>query len=103
MTRFELASAITQLETPSVRVTRWDFPPGTETGDHQHEYDYVVVPLTNGVLTITTPEHEPAENPIELGASYQREAGVIHNVQNASDHFVSFVEIELLEHPMGVE
>jgi len=41
-----------QLDDGVVRVTKWTFPPGSETGDHVHEFDYVVVPITNGSLTI---------------------------------------------------
>ena len=34
------------------RVTEWKFEPGEETGQHIHEYDYVVVPMADGVLKI---------------------------------------------------
>ena len=34
------------------RVTEWIFKPGEETGQHIHEYDYVVVPMSDGVLKI---------------------------------------------------
>ena len=34
-----------------VRVTRWTFRDGDETGHHVHEYDYLVVPLTGGTFT----------------------------------------------------
>lgn len=87
-----------QVETETVRVTRWDFPPQTETGDHRHDFDYVVVPVTDGVLTITTSEGEVLESVIVVGESYARTAGVEHNVVNLSGVTVSFVEIELLEH-----
>lgn len=93
------AIATAQLETSSVRVTRWDFDPGSETGDHQHEYDYVVVPVTNGVLTIEASGAKAIEYPIQAGSSYERKAGVTHNVKNDSASHVSFIEIELLEHP----
>ena len=41
-----------KIETDRVRVTEWRLPPGDQTGYHKHEYDYVVVPLTGGELTI---------------------------------------------------
>ena len=94
------ATPTQQLVTESVRVTRWDFPPSTETGVHQHEYDYVVVPVISGVLSITSPSGDVAEVPIRVGESYMRLAGVEHNVANHTADPVAFVEIELLEHPL---
>lgn len=98
------ATSTQQLETEDVRVTRWDFPPDTETGHHRHEYDYVVVPLTNGTLTIESGGSDGAEPTVataglEIGESYNRGAGVEHNVINNGDAPVAFVEIELLQRP----
>lgn len=91
----ETTAAVTvQIDDDQVRVTRWDFPPGTQTGTHTHEYDYVVVPISTGTLTVQTDEGEVA-NPLVPGASYQRAAGSTHNVVNENDHECSFVEIEL--------
>jgi hypothetical protein len=50
-----------QVEDTTTRVTRWDLPPGACTGPHVHEFDYVVVPLTDSILTVTTPEGERIE------------------------------------------
>ncbi len=88
-----------QVDDGHVRVARWDFPPGTETGDHVHEFDYVVVPITDGELTIELPDGSTMPSPILVGASYARQAGVAHNVVNLSDAHVAFVEIELLDRP----
>lgn len=93
------ATPTQQVETEAVRVTRWDFPPNTETGEHRHEFDYVVVPVIDGVLTITSVDGEVVEAPIVVGETYARTGGVTHNVANLSDADVAFVEIELLEHP----
>ena len=35
-----------QVDNDRVRVTEWRFAPGTATGWHRHEFDYVVVPMT---------------------------------------------------------
>lgn len=92
--------ATTQLKTDDVLVTRWDFPPGSETGAHRHGYDYVVVPITNGTLTIESNDGSPAiEAALELGVSYNRGAGVEHNVVNLTNEPIAFVEVELLERP----
>ena len=36
-----------------VRVTTFTFADGDETGDHRHEYDYIVVPITGGTFEVT--------------------------------------------------
>ena len=40
----EKAKPTVQIDDDKVKVTRWDFLPGAETGWHRHEMDYVVVP-----------------------------------------------------------
>ena len=88
------AVAQVQVDNPRVIVTLWTFAPGAETGDHVHAHDYVVVPLVTGILRLV----EPAgvrDVPLQAGASYAREAGVAHNVINANDYFLSFIEVEL--------
>ena len=84
-----------QLENERMRVTEWRFAPGAATGWHRHEYDYVVVPMTTGTLTIEGPDG--ARNPAELvtGQSYTRQAGVEHDVINGNDFEFVFVEVEL--------
>lgn len=88
------AEPVKQLETDRVIVTEWRFPPGAETGWHRHQYDYVVVPMTNATLSLETSEGD-ATAELKIGQSYNREVGVEHNVINANDFFLSFVEIEL--------
>ncbi len=90
------AAAEQQLDDGVVRVTKWTFPPGTETGPHVHAFDYVVVPVTDGELTIET-DDTSAVAPITIGVSYQRGKGVAHNVANDGDTTVAFVEVELLD------
>lgn len=89
------ATAEQQLDDGVVRVTKWTFAPGTETGAHVHEYDYVVVPITQGTLTIESDEGTTTFD-LVVGDSYQRGKGVAHNVANDGDSTVAFVEIELL-------
>jgi beta-alanine degradation protein BauB len=90
------ATAEQQLDDGVVRVTKWTFPPGSETGAHVHQYDYVVVPVTDGELTIET-DGVTAIAPLAIGVSYQRGKGVAHNVANDGDATVAFVEVELLD------
>ena len=82
------------IDNDRVRVTRWSFAPGAATGWHTHEHDYVIVPLTDGSLTLVEPDGE-RESVLTTGVPYFREAGVEHDVVNANDHEFAFVEIEV--------
>ena len=94
MTR-EKAKPTVQIDDTQVKVTRWDFPPGAETGWHTHEMDYIVVPLTEGILNAELPSGSTVENKLTVGASYARPAGVNHNIINVNNEPFSFIEIEL--------
>ena len=94
MTR-EKARPTVQIDDNRVKVTRWDFAPGAETGWHRHEMDYVVVPLTDGTLTAEMPDGSVIENKLTVGASYVRPVGVEHNIINNNDGPYSFIEVEL--------
>ena len=86
-----------KVESSRVRVTEWRLPPGGATGHHIHEYDYVVVPLTGGELTIADPAGNSTNFATETGGAYARQKGVEHNVFNLRDKEIRFTEIELLE------
>ena len=83
-----------QVDNDRTRVTEWRFAPGAETGWHQHEYDYVIVPMLDGSLKIAQPDGSETVAPLNAGQSYFRQAGVEHNVINANDFAFAFVEIE---------
>ncbi|MDP6402505.1 MAG: cupin domain-containing protein [SAR202 cluster bacterium] len=82
------------IDNDRVRVTEWRFAPGTETGRHVHEMDYVVVPLITGTLAVVDDDGE-RDNNITHGVPYLRKAGVEHNVVNRGGEEVAFMEIEL--------
>ncbi|MCF2872330.1 cupin domain-containing protein [Octadecabacter sp. G9-8] len=89
------------IDNDRVRVTRWHFKGrGDNTGWHRHEYDYVVVPLFDGVLDIKLAGGETVDAQMLNGVPYYRELGVEHDVRNGNDFECAFVEIELLE-PRG--
>ena len=88
------AVATTQVDTPEVRVTEWRLAPGTATGHHRHGYDYVVVPMTDGELTLVTANGR-SSGKLTAGQSYFRKAGVEHDVQNQTAREIVFVEIEI--------
>ncbi|MFI6061085.1 cupin domain-containing protein [Streptomyces sp. NPDC051286] len=84
-----------QHEDDRVRVTRWDFEPGTRTGRHVHAYDYVVVPVVDGVISAFAPDGSVTESQLRAGESYARPAGGEHDVVNTGGAWLAFVEIEL--------
>lgn len=88
------ATATLQLENERVIVTEYRFAPGAETGYHVHAHDYVVVPLTAGVLRLDG-SAGTREARLEVGVSYARPAGVAHNVINVNPFEFRFVEVEL--------
>ncbi len=86
------------IENDRVRVTEWRFAKrGDNTGWHRHEYDYVVIPLFDGVLDIDLGEGESMQAQLKNGVPYFRETGVEHDVINGNDFECAFVEVELLE------
>jgi quercetin dioxygenase-like cupin family protein len=88
------ATSTLQVENERMIVTEWRFAPGADTGHHVHAHDYVVVPLTSGILRLEEAAGV-SEASLVAGASYARPAGVAHNVINANDYEFRFVEIEL--------
>src|ERR1700722_16073569 len=86
-----------QIDNPRLRVTEWRFAPGAATGRHRHEHDYVVVPMTTGRLLLEEKDGVARYVELTAGGSYAREAGVEHDVVNATDSEFVFIEIELKE------
>ncbi len=78
-----------------VRVTRFDFEPGQHTGWHRHEFDYVITAITDCHMRLELPQGQFSEVTVKAGEAYRRDAGVEHNVINAGDGAMSFVEVEL--------
>jgi quercetin dioxygenase-like cupin family protein len=93
MTEPKTAVPTVQVDNDRIRVTEWRFAPGAATGWHRHGYDYVVVPMTTGRLTLDDgKETRTAE--LVAGRSYYRPVGVEHNVINANAFEFVFVEVE---------
>ena len=94
----ERATPVVLIDNERVRVTRWHFAPGAATGWHRHEYDYVIVPLTDGRLELVEPDGRRFTE-LRVGEPYFRETGVEHDVVNANDHEFTFIETELKRGP----
>ncbi|MEX3014909.1 cupin domain-containing protein [Gymnodinialimonas hymeniacidonis] len=89
------ARAETLIDDDRVRVTRFDFAPGDETGWHVHGMDYVITTLTDCQMRLKEPGGETREVMIPAGTVYRREQGVKHNVINGGDAPMTFIETEL--------
>ena len=83
------------VDDPKVRVTRWDFLPGAETGWHRHGMDYVVTTLTSCAFLLEEPGGGTRRVDMEAGVAYRRDEGVEHNVVNAGTAPMAFIELEL--------
>ncbi len=88
-------TATQMIDDARTRVTRFQFAPGQQTGWHRHEYDYVITALTDCHMRLEMPGGEAQEVTVPAGTAYRRDAGVEHNVINAGDTAMSFVEVEL--------
>lgn len=77
------------------RVTRFDFAPGQQTGWHVHGLDYVITAVTDCHMALEEPGGAWREVMVKAGEAYRRDQGVEHNVINAGDAPMSFVEVEL--------
>jgi beta-alanine degradation protein BauB len=89
------AKSDVQVDTSEVRVTEWRLAPGSATGHHIHEMDYVIVPVTAGEMTIVAPNGERSKAQLSAGKSYFRKAGVEHDVLNETASEIVFLEVEL--------
>ena len=88
------AKAIKHIENDRVIVTEYRFSRGHNTGWHRHAHDYVIVPLLDGRLKLVTKDGESFAD-MKKGVPYFRNAGVEHDVVNATDGEYAFIEVEL--------
>lgn len=90
-----VCTATQLIDDARVRVTRFDFVPGAETGWHRHGYDYVITAVTDCHMVLEEPDGTSRKVLVPAGTAYRRMEGVEHNVVNDGDAAMSFVEVEL--------
>ena len=90
-----MAKSNLMIDNDRTRVTEWIFKIGEETGQHTHEYDYVIVPMLDGELTVINEDGSESVSKLSTGISYFRKKGVNHNVINRNNFEYRFVEIEI--------
>ena len=89
------ATANIQIDNERIRVTEYSFNKNEETGFHIHQWDYVVIPQTNGQLLLIDDNEVEKTATLTKGEPYYRKAGVSHNVINAGKEKLVFIEIEI--------
>ncbi|KIN63559.1 Cupin 2 barrel domain-containing protein [Sulfitobacter noctilucicola] len=90
------------IDNARTRVTEWRFAArGDNTGWHRHGYDYVVVPIQDGILEITGKDGAVTKAELKTGVPYYRDLGVEHDVVNGNDFEFAFIELEFLENADG--
>ena len=92
------AKANIQIENERIRVTEYSFNKNEETGFHVHQWDYVVIPQTNGQLLLIDDNEVEKVATLTKGEPYYRKAGVAHNVINNSKEKLVFLELEIKAH-----
>lgn len=95
------AESVAHIQDDRFTVTEWRFAPGAETGWHVHGHDYVIVPLTDGTLGLDEQGGMQRQAALTQGVPYSRRAGVHHNVINAGDGYLAFLEVEAVEHAVA--
>jgi quercetin dioxygenase-like cupin family protein len=91
----QTCTATVMVDDARVRVARFDFAPGAETGWHRHGHDYVITAVTDCPMLIEEPGGTSRRVLVPAGTAYRRMEGVEHNVVNDGDLPMSFVEVEL--------
>jgi quercetin dioxygenase-like cupin family protein len=94
------ARATEHIDDDRSRVTQWTFTSaGDATGPHVHEFDYIVVPVTGGELTVVASDGTERSMMQVAGTPYRGQAGTRHNVVAVGDMPIVFVEVELKTQP----
>jgi beta-alanine degradation protein BauB len=96
-------SATVLVDDERVRVARFDFAPGAETGWHRHGHDYVITAISDCHMLLEEPGGATRRVTVPAGTAYRRSKGVEHNVVNDGPAAMSFVEIELKEPAPGLQ
>ena len=90
------AKATVHVDDERLRITTWSFEgAGEAIGEHRHEFDYVVVPVSGGSFRVINPDGSDRAMEQVAGSPYLGTAGTEHDVVSTSDGRSSFVEIEL--------
>ena len=85
------ATSNIQINNQLVRVTKYSFLPGQETGIHKHLYDYVVTPVTDGKLLLIDKNGKEQDFSL-IALLYFRKAGVDIMLSTMANK-INFIEV----------
>jgi quercetin dioxygenase-like cupin family protein len=86
-----------QLENEHFRVTEWTIEPGGKIPMHQHDYEYVVVPMVSDSMHVVNSDGTETQSHLVTGQSYTRPAGSTHQIESrTSQQNIVFIEVERL-------
>ncbi len=91
---FAQAEFAVLFEDEKTRVTSWRFDPGTQTGWHHHNFDYVTIQQSGGQLQLENDKGDIFVVKYEPERTVGYAAPVKHNAINISDEEVRVIEIE---------
>ena len=90
----EKAERVILFEDEKTMITFWRFPPGAETGWHQHTHDYVTLQQSNGKLKLENRDGNIKVIDYKDGYAAGYSAPVEHNATNVGDVEIRVTEIE---------
>ena len=73
MEHSKITTADCLIDNDRVRVTQYRFSPGSETKWHPHEWDYIVIPQTDGELLLVDAEGHEQNATLTQGVPYLSE------------------------------
>tara|TARA_R110001606_G_scaffold377103_3_gene536042 strand:- start:164 stop:493 length:330 start_codon:yes stop_codon:yes gene_type:complete len=76
------------------RITQWQIAPGEQTGWHLHDYDYVTIQQSTGVLHLDYADGSEKTINYVPGTTNMNRAPVEHNATNIGDVDIRVLEIE---------
>jgi quercetin dioxygenase-like cupin family protein len=82
-------------ENDAIRVWTFTVPPGGIKKMHQHELDYLIVPMTGGKVEITTLEGKARYPEDAKGQVIWQDAGEIHQLRNLNGFDYQNILVEL--------
>lgn len=91
---FKPAEFTILFEDDKTKITSWRFEPGTETGWHHHNYDYVTIQKSGGCLRLENDAGDIKLIDYEMDRTAAYSAPIKHNATNVSDEEVRVIEIE---------
>jgi quercetin dioxygenase-like cupin family protein len=91
---YEPAEFTVLFEDDKTRVTSWRFAPGTQTGWHHHNFDYVTIQQSGGQLRLENDAGDIKLIDYEPNRTVGYSAPIKHNATNVSDEEVRVIEIE---------